>query len=252
MITIENIFFSYETAKNNWVLKDLNLIINPGERLAVIGPSGCGKSTLLLLLAGLLKPVKGQIILHNEKLLAPRKDTSIIFQKFNLFPWKKVLDNVVLGLLLKNHPRKEAKKNAYILLKMLGMEKEIDKYPVQLSGGQLQKAAIAKALVTKPAILLMDEPFSAIDALSREYLQDLLYELWCELGFTTILVTHNIEEAVALGTKIIILSQKPGQIIDIIDNINTLKPTLLRKSPAFYQNCYYIRTTMQKWGANHA
>lgn len=251
MIQVTNLSFSYSNKHNNqWILENINLKIHPGERYVIIGPSGCGKSTLLLLLSGLLQPVRGSIYYNNTNNYTVNKNTSILFQNSNLFPWKTVLDNVLLGSLLQNHNKKRAKDIALKYLDLLGMKEEINKYPAQLSGGQVQRVALARALSTKPKFLLMDEPFSALDNLLREELQQLVYSLWNKLNFTLIIVTHNIEEAVFLGTKIIILSKCPAQIIQIVkNNLNTKESLKARNSPEFFSNCTYIRNFLYKEGS---
>ena len=211
MLTIENVFLTYNQALGSQTeaLQDINLNLASGERWVIIGPSGCGKSSLLLLMAGLLKPSEGVISLEGEIVKGPRPEVALILQDYGLFPWKTVLENAMLGLTLKGVPTVHRKEKVLASLESLGLLEHIDKYPAQLSGGQRQRVAISRALALEPRYLLMDEPFSALDALTREQLQNMLLELWQKLAFTMVLVTHNIEEAVFLGEKIAVFSPGP-------------------------------------------
>lgn len=196
------------------ILDRLDFEVPAGETLAVIGPSGCGKSTLLLLLANLEKPSAGTV-LHGESPLpvpgAGSGDTAVILQDYGLFPWKTVEDNLTLPLLLRGVPAAERRERGAAMLAELGLAGLERRYPARLSGGQRQRVAIGRALITEPDVLLMDEPFSSLDALTREHLQRVVLDLWRRRRPTCVLVTHSVEEAVFLGGHILVLGGKPAR-----------------------------------------
>lgn len=245
LLKLCNVSFTYKqnTAPKVEALIDINLTISPGERWVIIGPSGSGKSTLMLLMAGLIAPTAGRILYHNRLLAGPQPGVSLILQEYGLFPWKNVLENASLGLILKGDSKDTVSHKVLPLLDSLGIQDKIDNYPAQLSGGQRQRVAIARALATEPELLLMDEPFSALDALTREQLQSTLLHLWKDLCFTMVLVTHNIEEAVFLGNRIVLLSPSPGYITHIIDNGH--REGLMRDSSEFYHQCSLVRSLLE-------
>jgi taurine transport system ATP-binding protein len=193
-------------------LQDVNLSLDRGSSGALIGPSGTGKSTLLNVLAGLHRNYQGQVLLDGK---APENnpETALILQEYGLLPWKTVWDNVKLGLQIKGIGKAEAEERVAKILGKLGLMPLRKRFPTQLSGGQRQRVAIARSLVLEPKLLLMDEPFSSLDALTREEMQDLVLELWQETQLTIFFVTHNIEEAVFLGQKIFVMSGCPGTIV---------------------------------------
>lgn len=186
------------------VLTDFNWTIQPHERWAIIGPSGCGKTTLLYLLAGLKTPQSGAVSYQGESVHAPMPHTSFIQQNYGLFRWKTVQQNLALPLLLQGQKKQSIAHKVHQQLKQLGLESAAHKYPAQLSGGQCQRVAIGRALIHEPEVLLMDEPFSALDALTREQLQEELLQLSIEKNVTLILVTHSIEEAVYMCEHILV------------------------------------------------
>ena len=199
------------------VLKDINLSIRPGEFVSIVGSSGCGKSTLLRLLIGLEGNFDGQLLLDNQPIQGTSLDRGIVFQDHRLFPWLTVEQNVGLGLL--NAPGSQSAKDKTVqehiaLVGLKGFEKA---YPYQLSGGMSQRAAIARALVNRPEVLLLDEPFGALDALTRTRLQQELQRIWQAEGITAVLVTHDVEEAVYLGDRIVVMEPRPGRIKRIVD-----------------------------------
>ncbi|MBS4218653.1 ABC transporter ATP-binding protein [Bacillus sp. FJAT-49711] len=217
-LTIEGIDKSFINEKNNSlkVLDDISLNIEKGSFVSIVGPSGCGKSTLLYLIAGLEKADKGEINISGKKILQPGPDRVVVFQEAGLFPWLTVLENVTYGLLLKKMDKNEAEKKAKDILKMVHLSRYIDAYPHQLSGGMKQRVAIARALVMEPDILLMDEPFSALDEQTRMVLHKELLEIWKKTKVTIFFVTHNIREAVLLSEKIVVFATRPGRIKEII------------------------------------
>ncbi|MGA8613066.1 MAG: ABC transporter ATP-binding protein [Xanthobacteraceae bacterium] len=208
------------SAHGNDACRDVSFEVGAKEFVALIGPSGCGKSTLLHIVAGLSAPSSGDVRLHGEIVDAPRPQMMFVFQQYtkSIFPWKTVLDNVCLGI--KYHlpgSRRDIEERARAQLKLVGLERYAAFYPYQLSGGMQQRVAIARALARRPDILLMDEPFSALDAMMRVELQDLLLWLWQEFGFTILFVTHDLDEALYLAQRVIVLSASPGSVAEIVD-----------------------------------
>jgi NitT/TauT family transport system ATP-binding protein len=194
--------------------------VGQGERMVLLGPSGCGKSTLLKAVGGYLKPSEGSITLNNRLVEGPGPDRVMVFQEFDqLLPWKNVRENVAFGLIAsRSLPRREAYERADETIRKVRLEKFADSYPHTLSGGMKQRVAIARCLAMKPDIILMDEPFAALDALSRRRMQDELLELWSESRFTMLFVTHSIEEALLLGDRIVVMSPHPGRVEEILDS----------------------------------
>ncbi len=200
------------------VIAGVDLDLGPDETLAVVGPSGCGKTTLLYALAGLDLPDQGSVTLDGEPVTAPRPDISIILQDFGLLPWRPVLENVALGLKIRGMGRVERNERARAQLAELGIIGRDSDFPGQLSGGEKQRVAIARAYVTEPRLLLMDEPFSSLDALTREKLQLTLLDTWASKQVPFLLVTHSLEEAIFLGRRIAIMAGSPSAPVRIFDN----------------------------------
>jgi len=208
--------------------------------MSIIGPSGCGKSTLLFIIAGLLKPTSGRVVIDGCEPDAPGAETALILQDYGLFPWKTVYDNASLGLKVKGYNRKEQQDIVSPILKKLGLDDFVNSYPAQLSGGQRQRVGIARSLALKPKILLMDEPLSSLDALTRETLQHFILDIWKEHKLTLVLVTHSIEEAVFLGKKICVMSDRPGMIQEMIANPMMGMPGY-RQQQEFHGMCSRLR-----------
>lgn len=223
------------------VLNKIDLTIAEGERWALIGPSGCGKSSLLHLLAGLQSVTAGQVLYRGRPLTAPHREIGVILQEYGLFPWKTVEQNVALPLVLQKRPKAEIGQRVAQLLAQLQLAEHGKKYPVQLSGGQRQRVAIARALIGQPRVLLMDEPFSALDALTRETMQNMVLELCEQQRLTLVLVTHNIEEAIFLGEKIAVFSDYSGTLSQIADNGHSGQQAY-RGTAEFYQHCSQLRS----------
>jgi len=199
------------------VLENISLSIRPGEFVSIVGSSGCGKSTLLRLIIGLEEDYRGELLLDGQRIRGTSLERGIVFQEHRLFPWLTVEQNVGLGLLnsdLSEARRKEAIAEHIALVGLKDFEKA---YPYQLSGGMSQRVAIARALVNRPEILLLDEPFGALDALTRAHLQQELQSIWEKEGITAILVTHDVEEAVYLGDRVVVMEPRPGRIKRIVD-----------------------------------
>jgi len=187
--------------------------IFPAERFVILGPSGCGKSTILKAIAGFLKPVEGEILLKGRPVKEPGPDRLMVFQEFDqLLPWKTVLGNVMFPMTENKVPRSDAEKRARDAIAKVNLLEFTDVYPHMLSGGMKQRCAIARAMAMKPDVLMMDEPYAALDALTRRKMQDELLQLWNDIRFTLVFVTHSIEEAVILGSRILVLSPHPGQV----------------------------------------
>ena len=220
------------------VLADITFHLRPRESCAIIGPSGCGKTSLLFLLAGLLQPSSGSIQLTGK----PRRGT--ILQNFGLFPWKTVADNIGLGLQVQKMAKAEIASRVRQSLDEMGLAGFGKHYPGQLSGGMQQRVALARALAIEPDILFMDEPLSALDALTRERLQKLILTVWQTRQITTVLVTHSTEEAVFLGRRIIVLSRRPGRILHIVDNPGAGEVDY-RQTTAFFQQCTELRQILR-------
>lgn len=190
----------------------MSFSVSPGEFLCIVGPSGCGKTTLLQMLAGLVPPSAGDVLLDGKTLAEPHREISMVFQKPNLMPWRTVLENVLLPMQIFGIPRKKAEKKARLMLDKVGLEQFVDAYPNALSGGMEQRVAIARALVQNPRILLLDEPFGSLDALTREKLNLELLRLWRDQNITAVMVTHNIREAALMADRVLVLSPRPANI----------------------------------------
>lgn len=214
MISIENITKSYSKGeKTYYALQDISLKVNKGEFLCIVGPSGCGKTTLLRMIAGLEFPTHGRIMEGEREIVGPNRERGYVFQQYSLFPWRNVLDNITFGLEIREMEKEEMIQKARSYLKMIGLSQFENSYPKELSGGMKQRVAIARSLVNDPNVLLMDEPFSALDVQSRHKLQEELVRIWGEEQKTIIFVTHNVDEAIFLADRIIVLSPSPGTII---------------------------------------
>ena len=193
-------------------LAPIDLSIPTGEFVCMIGASGCGKSTLLRIIAGFEEPTTGNVAMYGKAITGPGSDRGMVFQDYALFPWMTVSQNVSFGPRQRQLPREEIAKTADEFVRMVGLERFADRYPNQLSGGMKQRVAIARVLANNASILLMDEPFGALDALTREQLQNELLQIWKRTGVTTIFVTHSVEEAVLLADRVLVMSAGPGRI----------------------------------------
>ncbi|MDR2659283.1 MAG: ABC transporter ATP-binding protein [Spirochaetaceae bacterium] len=222
IINIENVTRSYTITHGRkkerfTALSGFSLAVRKGEFVSIVGPSGCGKSTLLDLLAGLTFPDSGEIRVAGKRVAGPALDRGFVMQSYALFPWRTIRQNIVFGLEIKKTPRAEYNRIAGAYLELVGLEGFADRYPHELSGGMKQRVAIARALAYEPNVLLMDEPFAAVDAQTRELLQEELLRIWNKTGKTIIFITHSIEEAVFLSSRVVVMTGNPGGVKEIID-----------------------------------
>ncbi|MFF5080205.1 ABC transporter ATP-binding protein [Actinoplanes sp. NPDC000266] len=218
MIRVENVSRTF-TGRSGTVeaLRDVSLTVADGEFVAVVGRSGCGKSTLLRLIAGLLPPTGGAIQVSGERVVKPRRDVAMMFQRPALLPWRSVLDNVLLPVQIFGWRKAEYVTRAHDLLELTGLTGFEKRLPHELSGGMQQRVALCRALIGRPRVMLMDEPFSALDPLIREELSVELQRIHMEQAPTTVFVTHSIDEAVLLADRVVVLSPRPGRVREIID-----------------------------------
>jgi NitT/TauT family transport system ATP-binding protein len=242
MIRIKDLNYSYGNEK---ALDDINLYIPKRTTCAIIGPSGCGKTTLLYIMAGLLPFSRGQVTIDSVPLAAVRKETGIILQNRGLLPWKTVWNNIALGMEARKLDKKTIEERITSTLKELSILEHKDKFPSQLSGGQIQRAAIARTLVTDPDMLLLDEATSALDAITQEKIQNLILELYKKNSMTLLLVTHSIEEAVFLGQRIVVM--KRARIKRIIEN-PYFGDSEIRSKQEYYMICNEVRQSLYEDG----
>ncbi|MBV9236926.1 MAG: ABC transporter ATP-binding protein [Xanthobacteraceae bacterium] len=217
MLTVESLNKTYVSQGSDTpALVDINLSIAEGEFLCLLGPSGCGKSTLLKIIAGLIPATSGRIAINGKAVSGPGPERAVVFQDYALFPWMTVRDNVEFGLEARKLPVAERREVSSRLLKVVGLSDFAERFPHQLSGGMKQRVSIARALAVDPALLLMDEPFGALDAQTRQLLQDELLRIWREYRKTVVFVTHSIEEAIYLSDRIVVMTARPGRVKQIV------------------------------------
>ncbi|MDR2081843.1 MAG: ABC transporter ATP-binding protein [Campylobacteraceae bacterium] len=219
-LEVKNLTLQYKT--NGFLVTathDITFSVKEGERLILLGPSGCGKSTILKAIGGFIKPARGSIVLNGKEIKKPSFERGFVFQEFDqLLPWKSALENIVFAIRsTRKISKNEAQNEAVKLLKKVNLQKFADSYPHELSGGMKQRVAIARCLALKSKVILMDEPFASLDALTRQKMQEELLELWADTRFTLVFVTHSIDEAITLGTRIIMLSPHPGEVIEELE-----------------------------------
>ena len=219
LIEVRNVSQVFRTASRGEVpaLTDVSLTIREGEFLSVLGPSGCGKSTLMRIIAGLVRPTSGDVLFRGSTVTGPHRDAGVVFQQAALFPWRTVLKNVLLSAEMLDLPRDAAAERAHLLLEMLGLSHAENLYPYELSGGMQQRASIARALLHDPALLLMDEPFGALDALTRENMGLELLRIWEQSRKTVVFITHDIDEALFLADRVLVMAARPGRVLEIVE-----------------------------------
>jgi NitT/TauT family transport system ATP-binding protein len=218
-IDVRGLTKTFQAIKGETVeaIRDLSLAVGDKQFVSIVGPSGCGKSTLLYIIAGFIAPTAGEVRVDGRPVRAPGPDRGIVFQEYALFPWRTVQDNIRYGLEEKGVPRDEMARIVDKYVRLMGLEGFQHKYPRELSGGMKQRVALARTLAYDPDVLLMDEPFGALDAQTRELQQDELLAIWRDRKKTVLFVTHSVEEAVYLSEKVVIMSTRPGRIKSVVD-----------------------------------
>jgi NitT/TauT family transport system ATP-binding protein len=241
LLEIQNLAKAYRQmgGETTVAIGEISCEIDTGEFVSFVGPSGCGKTTLLMSIAGLIAPSAGQVVIHGKEVSGPPPNLVLVFQDFNksMFAWRSVLGNVRFGLEARGKHSREGDGKARSLIDLVGLKGFENHYPWELSGGMQQRVAIARALAYEPEVLLMDEPFGSLDALTRLELEDTLLQLWAELGTTILFITHDIEEAIYLSDRILLLSQRPSRIIEElpIDFSRPRNQMLTRAQPGFME-----------------
>jgi len=234
--------------RSTTALNDINFQTHRREFLCIVGPSGCGKTTLVRILAGLEERSSGQVLLQGKAVAEPGSDRGMVFQGYTLFPWLTVKKNVMFGLEVNGRGKDESEQQALQWLALIGLERFADAYPHQLSGGMKQRVAIVRALANQPRILLMDEPFGALDALTREQISMDIQRLWMETRKTALHITHSIPEAVLLADRVVVMGPRPGRIVEIID-IDLPRPRRLDRLPErFHEYSTRIRNIFKSKG----
>lgn len=242
LISLENIELVYDTDSNDpfLALSDLDLVLNSGDFVCAVGPSGCGKTSLLRVLAGYERPTRGSVIVDGHPHRKPNEEVGVVFQQPNLFPWLTIEQNVDFGPRMKGVRKHERKQRVSYFLEMVNLLDVAKKLPHQLSGGMKQRAAIARALAADPKVILMDEPFGALDAFTRESMQLSLYDIWRKTNKTIFFITHDVEEALLLSTRVILMYPHPGRIVEDIRNpfskqLQDTSPSDIRVSKEFIE-----------------
>jgi NitT/TauT family transport system ATP-binding protein len=246
-IVIERVNHTYRPPRGRAVLalSDISLDIRPREFLSLLGPSGCGKSTLLYLVGGFLPIEGGRILVEGKPVAAPGPDRGIVFQHFALFPWKTVRANILYGLERQGLPRPEREKRAQAFIDMVGLRGFEDSFPSQLSGGMKQRTAIARTLAIDPSILLMDEPFGALDAQTRSIMQTELLKIWQRSPKTVVFVTHDVQEAVYLSERVAVMSARPGKIKAIVET------KFEKRDPSILRTKEFVEKVDELWNLVH-
>lgn len=222
------------------------ITIEAGQFVCILGPSGCGKSTLLNAIAGYVTPTEGTLLVDGTEVDKPGPDRGMVFQQYSLLPWKTVYENVAFGPKMAGHSRVEAGSTANTFLELVGLKKFGDRYPAELSGGMQQRVGIARALANYPSVLLMDEPFGALDAQTRLMMQESLLDIWRKFGTTVVFVTHDVDEAVFLADRVLIMSTAPGRIIeDVKIDLPRPRSTDMASSPEYVQARQFCLDTIK-------
>ena len=234
-LSVSHVSKKFESSKGSFLaLDNVTMHVDTGELVCVVGASGSGKSTLLRLVAGLDKPSDGEIRVDGKEVTGPGRDRGMVFQKYTLYPWMNVADNVGFGLKLNGVKATERKKQVQYYLQVVGLERFAHSFPKELSGGMQQRVAIARALANQPKILLMDEPFGALDVQTKELMQEFLLELWQNTKTTILMITHDVEEAIFLAQRIYVLSANPGSVVS---NLEIELPEISPEDPHAIKTC---------------
>lgn len=247
ILQIEHLSHTYPDGNNGLqALADISFSVCAEQFVCVLGPSGSGKTTLLRILAGLLLPTRGKVVFFNSSLKAPRHGVGMVFQKANLMPWRTVLENILLPLEIQHIPRSEALLKAMAMVELVGLSGFDDSLPRDLSGGMAQRVAIARALIHEPDLLLLDEPFGSLDALTRERMGTELIRIWHARRKTVIMVTHSISESLLLADRVLVLSPRPGKLrLDLTVDLPRPREDDIRYSPAFSALARRVRAAIE-------
>lgn len=242
LIDVKGIHLTHPTkGREIEALRDVSFSASEGEFLSIVGPSGCGKTTMISLVSGLLAPTKGEIFVGGEKVMGPHKNVGMVFQEPTLLEWRTVMENIMLQIeIRKGYQREEYTEKAKQLLKIAGLEDFQDRYPWELSGGMQQRASFCRALVHDPPLLIMDEPFGALDAMTRDDMNIWLQDLWMAKTKTVVFITHDIGEAVFLSDRILVMTARPGRVNEIID-INLPRPRTIKTTESIEYVQYVAR-----------
>jgi NitT/TauT family transport system ATP-binding protein len=247
MLSINQMNLVYSSSRGPVAaIRDLSFSIRKGEFVSILGPSGCGKSTLLRIVSGLLRPTSGKVIVADAEVKSPRPDIGIVFQQPTLLPWKTVLENVLAPIRAMRMPVAHYKDRAHDLLRLVGLGDFVNHYPYELSGGMQQRVGIARGLIHDPAVLLMDEPFAALDAMSREFMMDELQRIWMTTGKSVLFITHSIPEAVYLSDRVLTLSPRPGRVVDDLQiDLPRARNVTTMGQPIFGEYATHLRALFQ-------
>ena len=253
-LQIDALTVTYQTRRGELnAVADLSLDVGRKEFVAVLGPSGCGKSTLLKIVSGLLKPSGGRAFLDGSEITGPRPDVGIVFQQPVLLPWKTILDNVLVPIRALQRSEADYRDTALSLLKLVGLEKFAQHYPRELSGGMQQRVGIARGLIHNPRLLLMDEPFAALDAMTREQMSEELQSIWMETDKAVLFITHSISEAVFLADRVIVLSPRPAKVVDnVLIDLPRPRQSNIASNPRFGELCAHLKSHFANDGPSPA
>ena len=253
-LQIDALTVTYQTRRGELnAVADLSLDVGRKEFVAVLGPSGCGKSTLLKIVSGLLKPSDGRAILDGSEITGPRPDVGIVFQQPVLLPWKTILDNVLVPIRALQRSEADYRDTALSLLKLVGLEKFAQHYPRELSGGMQQRVGIARGLIHNPRLLLMDEPFAALDAMTREQMSEELQSIWMETDKAVLFITHSISEAVFLADRVIVLSPRPAKVVDnVLIDLPRPRQSNIASNLRFGELCAHLKSHFANDGSSPA
>jgi NitT/TauT family transport system ATP-binding protein len=236
MVVVERVSKRFQGGQTA-ALEDCSVEVRANELVCIIGPSGAGKTTLLRIMDGLIRPDSGRVLIAGTEVTGPRRDVAMVFQHFGLFPWKTVYENVAYGLRLQGRPDREVREVVPRYIDLVGLRGFETSYPYQLSGGMQQRVGLARALAVSPAVLLMDEPFGSLDAQTRELMQEELLRIWRAQRTTLVFVTHSIDEALILGDRVVVMTNRPGRVREVVtvDIPRPRDPEVVRGMPRFVE-----------------